>query len=192
MSTAVLHRNGLTITTQVPLQQTVPGTYGPAMTSQPLTSFETFFRGQPKALGKAQIVIGCLALLLGFVLTIMLNWAPYYPYEVHDNCQRSLFMLWGPITHIIVGCLGFVQEKRLSGCGVKTILVMNVISAVTAGICIILLLCLLFQQPNGYWPYGLPGQASNFSTVLIPMTALSKTEATFTHCPFLSNNIKHS
>ncbi|XP_073696152.1 uncharacterized protein [Garra rufa] len=90
-----------------------------------------FFKAQPTALGTVQIATGVMVLLIGIVLTIIINYTSIVTY--------SGITYWGSFIHISAGSLSVAAQKKFSLCLVKASLVMNVVSAVTAGIAIILM-----------------------------------------------------
>ncbi|XP_055054198.2 membrane-spanning 4-domains subfamily A member 15-like [Misgurnus anguillicaudatus] len=98
------------------------GTYAP---------LQWFLKVQPKSLGTVQIMIGVVTLMIGIVVTIKID---------HFMLTAiSGINLRGSFTYIIAGSLSVVAENKLNSCVVKASLGMNVISAITAGVAIILL-----------------------------------------------------
>ncbi|KAK9976735.1 hypothetical protein ABG768_021938 [Culter alburnus] len=133
MSSTVIPTNSgmLVIQFQQP-EQTAPAERGTNLL--PL-GLQAFLKGQPKALGTVQIMIGLLILLFGIVCTVSgVNFFVYghIPY-------------WGSLIYIITGSLSIAAENALhvkgpsSLCLVKGSLGMSIISAITAGISIIIL-----------------------------------------------------
>ncbi|XP_067266315.1 membrane-spanning 4-domains subfamily A member 4D-like [Chanodichthys erythropterus] len=92
-------------------------------------ALKVFFKVQPKALGTVQIMIGVVIFFLGILFTID------YPNIV----IISGITYWGSFIYISAGSLSVAAQNKLNLCLVKASLIMNVISAITAGIAILLL-----------------------------------------------------
>ncbi|XP_047669224.1 membrane-spanning 4-domains subfamily A member 4A-like isoform X2 [Tachysurus fulvidraco] len=94
-----------------------------------LFRYSAFLKGEPKALGTVQIIIGSLTFLFGIVLTSLI----VTPMVV------SGITLWGSLVFVSCGGLSVATAKKHNPCMVKASLGMNVFSAVVAGVLIILL-----------------------------------------------------
>ncbi|XP_077065671.1 membrane-spanning 4-domains subfamily A member 15-like [Siphateles boraxobius] len=117
------------------------GTAAPVTVYVPQTAsapqrLQAFLKGQPKALGTVQIMIGLLILLSGIAAIIVL--------------PRSVFIascvpFWGSVIYIIAGSLCIAAENELHGkgssssCLVRGALGMNIFSIIAAGLSIIFL-----------------------------------------------------
>uniref|UniRef100_A0A8C2CJM9 Membrane-spanning 4-domains subfamily A member 4A-like n=1 Tax=Cyprinus carpio TaxID=7962 RepID=A0A8C2CJM9_CYPCA len=91
-----------------------------------------FFKAQPKALGTLQIMTGVMVFLLGILLSASLVGF------------RSMFVFsgityWGSFIYISTGSLSVAAQIKRHPCVVKVSLGMNVISAITAAISILLM-----------------------------------------------------
>ncbi|XP_027034819.1 membrane-spanning 4-domains subfamily A member 4A-like [Tachysurus fulvidraco] len=95
-----------------------------------LFRYSAFLKGEPKALGTVQIIIGSLTFLLGIVLISF----------TVTSMVVSGITLCGSLVFVSCGALSVATAKKHNPCMVKASLGMNVFSAVVAGILIIVLL----------------------------------------------------
>ncbi|XP_048035528.1 membrane-spanning 4-domains subfamily A member 15-like [Megalobrama amblycephala] len=135
-----------------PSEQTAPaerGTNAPVTVHVPQAAsfpqgLEAFLKGQPKALGIVQIMIGLLTLLFEIVSTV----------HAESNFVFGGIPYWDSLVYIITGSLSIAAENVLhvkgpsSLCLVKASLGMSIISAITAGISIMVLLRSVLRPVN--------------------------------------------
>ncbi|XP_048048691.1 membrane-spanning 4-domains subfamily A member 4A-like [Megalobrama amblycephala] len=96
------------------------------------TALKGFFKAQPKALGSVQIMIGVMIFLLGIVLTTNVDrFGTLYVF--------SGITYWGSFIFISAGSLSVAAQNKLHPCVVKASLGMNVISAITSAIAVLLM-----------------------------------------------------
>ncbi|KAL7825851.1 hypothetical protein SRHO_G00335890 [Serrasalmus rhombeus] len=135
-------RNGFTIVTQVVpvgMDQYGPGTGGRDFTGGPV---KKPLKGEPKALGTVQIMIGIMTLFSGIVKTV---------YTPHVGVYSGV-TYWGSCLYITSGALSVAAGNKANTCVVRSSLVMNIISAVAAGIALVLLsFDIALQETYGYY-----------------------------------------
>ncbi|XP_058258315.1 membrane-spanning 4-domains subfamily A member 4A-like isoform X3 [Hemibagrus wyckioides] len=93
-------------------------------TNRPL---HKFLKGEPKALGTVQIMIGFLMILFGIVMAIFPRSLSVYTGVV----------FWGSLFHITTGSLAVAASNNLNSCVVNATLVLNIINAIATGIAIV-------------------------------------------------------
>ncbi|ROL47355.1 Membrane-spanning 4-domains subfamily A member 4A, partial [Anabarilius grahami] len=98
------------------------------------TALTEFFKAQPKALGTVQIMIGVVVFLFGILRTTD---DFRYSHEIISVISGTTY--WGSVIYIIAGSLSVAAQNKLHLCVVKASLIMNVISAITAGTAIVLM-----------------------------------------------------
>ncbi|XDV25436.1 hypothetical protein PO909_029355 [Leuciscus waleckii] len=118
------------------------------------TALAGFFKAQPKALGTVQIMIGVFCFLFGIVRTSFLD--NHFP----DILVISGITYWGSIIFISAGSLSVAAQNKLNLCVVKASLGMNVISAITAGIAIVLMI--MDMAFSWFYPRCYNGYSSNY------------------------------
>ncbi|XP_036425516.1 membrane-spanning 4-domains subfamily A member 15-like [Colossoma macropomum] len=128
-------RNGFTIVTQVVpggTEQYGLGTGGGVSTRHSVNkqdSVTKLLKGEPKALGTVQIMIGIMMLLFGVVKTA------HFP----SVGVVSGVTYWGSCIYITSGALCVAADKKTKPSLVRSSLAMNIISAVAAVAAIVLL-----------------------------------------------------
>ncbi|KAF4080279.1 hypothetical protein AMELA_G00168540 [Ameiurus melas] len=151
--------SGYTIVTQVLPSSTASNT-ADQNSPQMLGTLRKFLKGEPKALGAVQIMIGSLTILFGIVMAI-------YPQTIS---VYSGVTFWGSLLHITAGSLAVSASNKLNACVVKGAMVVNIFSTLAAGIAIIILsMDLAFWRhfPSCYYydgRYGRYGCDNNYLT----------------------------
>ncbi|XP_026995948.2 membrane-spanning 4-domains subfamily A member 4A-like [Tachysurus fulvidraco] len=159
---------GYTIITQV-----LPSSTVEQNSTQTLSPLSKFLKGEPKALGTVQIMIGLLTFLFGIVL------ATYTP-------MISIFsgiVFWSSVFHIIAGSLAVSASNKLNSCVVKATLTLNIFSTLSAGITIIILILDLifgsyvyrysyYEDSYSYNYYASEGMRKGITGVLLVFTLL--------------------
>ncbi|XP_030046131.1 membrane-spanning 4-domains subfamily A member 4A [Microcaecilia unicolor] len=104
-------------------------------------ALQQFFKGEPKALGAIQIMIGIIQFIFGIVLVSAVS--PIYSVFVNSGIP-----FWGGVIFIISGSLSVAAKNKAKMCLVKGILVLNITGAVVAVIGIILIVVDLSSTYN--------------------------------------------
>ncbi|XP_066521138.1 membrane-spanning 4-domains subfamily A member 4A-like [Hoplias malabaricus] len=154
---------GYTIVTHVFPPETT--TTHPAQNNPSNSPLQRFLKGEPKALGTFQIVNGLILFLLGIVLSTH-AWTSF-------TVITGMFV-WASLLYITAGAVSVSASKNFKKGLVTGSLVMNVLSAIAAGIAIILL-CLdlaLFSGPRCRYSYSCrnEGLAEGIKGVLFVFT----------------------
>ncbi|XP_035252142.1 membrane-spanning 4-domains subfamily A member 4A-like isoform X2 [Anguilla anguilla] len=135
--------SGFVVVTQVYPQQSGPTAPAFCTTSHVSSALGKFLKGDPKALGTVQIMIGVLNILFGITMAVYADSIGVY----------SGIVFWGALIYISSGALSVAANNKLNKCRVRGALGMNIISTITAGIAIILF-SLDFVIMKRYYCYG--------------------------------------
>ncbi|KAK2857398.1 hypothetical protein Q7C36_005317 [Tachysurus vachellii] len=149
---------GYTVVTQV-----IPSSTAEQNSTQTHSPLSKFLKGEPKALGTVQIMIGLLTFLFGIVLaTYSLNIIIF-----------SGVVFWSPVFHIISGSLAVSASNKLNSCVVKATLILNIFSTLSAGLTIIFLFMdLIFGGYRYRYIYASEGMRKGITGVLLVFTLL--------------------
>ncbi|XP_053354577.1 membrane-spanning 4-domains subfamily A member 15-like isoform X2 [Clarias gariepinus] len=113
--------SGYTIVTKV-----VPSLTAPAAaeqnSSQTQSQLQNFLKGEPKALGVVQIMIGVLTILFGIVKAVSFQTISVY----------SGVVFWGSLIYIGAGSLAVSASNNFNACVVKATLGLNIFSIIAA------------------------------------------------------------
>ncbi|XP_030046137.1 membrane-spanning 4-domains subfamily A member 4A isoform X2 [Microcaecilia unicolor] len=147
MNPAVAGANGVVVLTQVIPPNSPVVQVGPSVVPNTLCQvpevLRKFFKGEPKALGVTQILIGFVQI----ILTIILLSVPIPFYSISAIVGVPI---WGGVLFIISGSLSVAAKNRANTCLVKGSMVMNILSSIAALVGIILL---SFDQSYTYYRY---------------------------------------
>ncbi|KAM9482560.1 membrane-spanning 4-domains subfamily A member 12-like [Clarias gariepinus] len=121
-------RSGYSIVTQVVPSSTV-SVATEQNSSQTQSQLQEFLKGEPKALGVVQIMIGFMTILFGIVMGVLSQTFSVF----------SGVLFWGSLFHIIAGSLAVSASNKLHVCVVKAAMVLNIFSTLAAGTAIIML-----------------------------------------------------
>ncbi|KAJ8354663.1 hypothetical protein SKAU_G00222300 [Synaphobranchus kaupii] len=161
--------SGFVVVTQVCPQQS--GTAAPAFCTIPQASpvLGQLLKGEPKALGTVQIMIGVMEILLGIIMAV-----------TADSIANSLSLLcgivfWGSLIYISSGALTVAANNKLNKYLVRGALGMNIFSAIAAGLTIITLsvdlflldIIVYYNHPCQAWAQGMKGVLLVFSILEI-------------------------
>ncbi|KAK2857399.1 hypothetical protein Q7C36_005318 [Tachysurus vachellii] len=138
---------GYTVVTQV-----IPSSTAEQNSTQTHSPLRKFLKGEPKALGTVQIMIGLLTLLFGIVL------ATFHHHPQTSIVSRIVF--WSPVFHITAGSLAVSASNKLNSCVVTATMMLNIFSTLSAGITIIILFMDLFVR-YGYCFVGVEDRVIN-------------------------------
>ncbi|KAJ6650241.1 hypothetical protein lerEdw1_013476 [Lerista edwardsae] len=100
-----------------------------------------FYRGEPLALGITQMLIGIVGVMFSVVLHMTYADVFYFPYFA------LMTPYWTGLPFIVSGFLSVAAARRPHPSVVKSILGMNVVSAVSAGIAVVFLSLSLARGP---------------------------------------------
>ncbi|KAA0717496.1 High affinity immunoglobulin epsilon receptor subunit beta [Triplophysa tibetana] len=143
MSSQVVSTDNATVIIQIN-PQVVQGSAEGQENSGPYQNavLKKFLQVQPESLGTVQIMTGIMIFLFGILLSINTR----YPVITIN----SGITYWGSLIYITAGSLSVAAENKLHSCVVKASLGMNVFSAITAGIFIIVMSIQLALTSSDY------------------------------------------
>lgn len=136
MSSTVTTTNGMVIFTQIfpensPQAQELKGKSGQVneiSTANIPGHLQRFLKGEPRALGTTQIMIGITCIIFGIALAIQETTIVIY----------AGLPFWTSLLFIASGSVAVAASRNTNTCLVKSALALNFISAITAGISLIL------------------------------------------------------
>ncbi|XP_068964135.1 membrane-spanning 4-domains subfamily A member 4A-like isoform X1 [Petaurus breviceps papuanus] len=94
---------------------------------------QKFLKGEPKALGTAQIMIALMNLSLGMIFAFL----PPSGYGQNYFLWSTGYIFWGSAFFIISGSLSIAAENRTTSALVQSSMAMNIVSSVVAGLGIV-------------------------------------------------------
>ncbi|XP_043103766.1 membrane-spanning 4-domains subfamily A member 4D-like isoform X2 [Puntigrus tetrazona] len=130
-TTEVISNDKATVIIQISPQAEYGVVYVDGQTIHHNAALEGFFKSRPKAMGIVQIMIGVTLFLLGVLLTFHV-YSPNIVFNIGIT-------YWGSFIYITAGSLSVAAQNKRQPCLVKASLGMNVFSAVTAGLAIIVM-----------------------------------------------------
>ncbi|XP_035252174.1 membrane-spanning 4-domains subfamily A member 4A-like isoform X2 [Anguilla anguilla] len=134
-------QSGSVVVTPMYPQQSGPTAPAFGTTPHVSSALGKFLKGDPKARGIVQIMIGVMHVLFGIAI------ARY----AESIAVFTGIVFWGGVIYISSGALCVAANNKLNKSLVRGALVMNIISTITAGISII---CFSLDIGHNYCPYS--------------------------------------
>ncbi|XP_007497619.2 membrane-spanning 4-domains subfamily A member 4A-like [Monodelphis domestica] len=108
---------------------------------------QNFLKGEPKVLGTVQIMIALMNFALGMIIILVQPGIYLHEYFF----LNSGYIFWGTAFFLVSGSLSIAAENKTTNTLVQSSLAMNTVSAVAAGLGIILLSINLAMTDSSYY-----------------------------------------
>ncbi|XP_007497627.2 membrane-spanning 4-domains subfamily A member 4A-like [Monodelphis domestica] len=108
---------------------------------------QNFLKGEPKVLGTVQIMIALMNFALGMIIILL----PSRNYIYENFILNTGYIFWGTAFFLVSGSLAIAAENKTTNTLVQSSLAMNTVSAVAAGLGIIILSINLAMNDSSYY-----------------------------------------